>query len=385
MTRTSWDDARRIAYGAAAPLPSESVDLAESLGRRLATPVTARQDIPHYDSSAMDGWAVAGDGPWSLVESGPLTAGAATVVVTGGVIPVGTVGVLRREFGETVGRMLRRTPGARPGEPQLGSHLRPAGAEAARGDLLIAAGIPLNPAHAAVAAAGGHDRVTVTARPRVLLLLTGDEVIESGLPAAGQVRDSYGVMLPAAIEHLGGQIVSRMRVRDTLDATITALGSAEPGHELAIVTGGTGLSDADHVRGALGALGATVLVESVAVRPGSPSMLARLPDGRLVIALAGNPLAAVMGLLTLAAPAIAGFAGAQLAEPTAVRVGAAVAGHPESTVLSPCTVAEGVAALTSWTGSGMLRGLADATAVLVVPPGGTSESGSARALPLPWR
>jgi len=381
--RPSWASAREIARDAAHALATEEVRLADALGRRLATDVTSAQDIPHYASSAMDGWAVAGPGPWRLTGSQHLDDGGATVIATGGVVPAGTTGVLRREFGSVEAGLLRRTADAAEGEPGPGTHVRPAGTEAATGDVLITAGTVINPVHLAVAAAGGHDSVSVVTRPRVALVLTGDEVVDTGLPLPGQVRDSFRYQLPAIIDGLGARVVSTVRARDTLADTVAALGRIGAAHDLVVITGGTGLSDADHVRAALGELGATFLVDSVAMRPGSPSMLARLPDGRLAVALPGNPLAAVMGLLTLIDPLIAGLLGAPPRELMEVRSAQPVRGHPTATLLAPCVLVGGVAETTQWRGSGMLRGLADATAVLVVPPG-NRESGSTYALPLPW-
>ncbi|MEQ7739410.1 hypothetical protein ABQG64_24770, partial [Escherichia coli] len=93
---------------------------------------------------------------------------------------------------------------ARPGEPRTGQHIRKAGEEAAEGDILVKAGVELNPAHLALAALAGHDELRVQGKPLVRLLLTGSEVVGQGLPVPGQVRDTFAPQLPAVVAMLGG-------------------------------------------------------------------------------------------------------------------------------------------------------------------------------------
>lgn len=379
----TWDAAMSISAEAARRLHSETVPLAEAVGRVAAGDIRAAQAIPHYVSSAMDGWAVAGDPPWSLRLAGDATLapGTARSIVTGGVVPAGTAAVLRTEHGALAEGMLR--PGEPFGTPIAGADIRPAGEEAAAGEVLITAGTVLNPAHAAVAAACAQDRLEVVALPRMRLVLTGDEVVESGLPVPGRVRDRIGPMLPAFLRGLGGTVTASQRVADDLDATIAAL-HGEGDSELIITTGGTGGSHADHVRAALDALGAEVLVPSIAVRPGGPAVLARLPDGRLVAGVAGNPLAAIVGILLLAAPAIAIWGGRPApgtGELVAARV---IPGRSGGTSMVPYRRAATGIVAARWIGSGMMRGLADADGIAIVPAGGTAAGDRLRGLTLPW-
>ncbi len=379
----TWDAAMSISADAAPRLRSEIVSLAEAVGRVAARDLHAAQAIPHYVSSAMDGWAVAGDPPWSLLPAGDeaLAPGTARSIVTGGVVPAGTAAVLRTEHGALAEGMLR--PREPFGTPVAGADIRPAGEEAAAGEVLITAGTLLNPAHAAVAAACAHDRVEVVALPRVRLVLTGDEVVESGLPAPGRVRDSFGPMLPAFLRGLGGTVTAAQRVADDLDATIAAFGRGDDS-ELIITTGGTGGSHADHVRAALDALGAEVLVPSIAVRPGGPAMLARLPDGRLVAGVAGNPLAAIVGLLLVAAPTIATQGGRSLLHAVELVAATRIPRRSAGTSMVPYQrVASGIVP-SSWIGSGMMRGLADSDGIAIVPAGGAAEGDRLRGLTLPW-
>ena len=376
----------------ARPLPPVSVPLGEAVGRVAAGDVIALCDVPHYASSAMDGWAVAGAPPWRLLDgsgsaSAPLESGQARTIVTGGLIPQDADGVLRSEHGavRTEGGvvLLDRNADARADEPAAKEHVRPAGEEVTASDTIIHAGTVLNPAHIAVAAVCGHDEVSVLPRPRVSLVLTGDEVVTSGIPEPGHVRDSFGPQLPSFIALLGGEVTASTRLPDNLELLVAAI-TAHPDADLVITTGGTGGSDVDHLHAALSELGATIHIEGVAMRPGGPSLLAELPDGRFLVCLPGNPLAAMMGLLTLAQPLIAGLAG--LPEPAlgSVITGRELTGRPGLVRLLPYRLRDGVAVKSRWFGSGMLRGLAEADGVLIAPSSGAAEGENVAAIPLPW-
>lgn len=165
----NWREARRLAHGAGMPLPFQTIPLADALGQTLAEPVHALQAIPHYASSAMDGWAVNGDAPWTLVSHAPpeehprgrpaphadsgevsLAPGEATFILTGGVVPQNARGILRTEHGSIRGDVLDRNDAARADEPSQHEHVRPAGEEAEEGSEAIPAGVVLNPAQIAL-------------------------------------------------------------------------------------------------------------------------------------------------------------------------------------------------------------------------------------------
>lgn len=366
--RLPWAEARRRASTAADPLGSEHVALDTALGRVLRREVVAGLDIPHYASAAMDGWAVAGAGPWTLRDAGPLSAGTATEIVTGGLLPPGAEAIVRSENAHAEEGILTAD------RPESRDHIRPPAEEARAGDVLIAAGTRLSPAHLALAAAATADLLEVAVRPTVTTVFTGDEVVTTGLPGAGQVRDSFGPTIPAILGMLGAESSAALRIGDDRRATVAALRDAPT--DLVVTTGGTGGSHADHVRRALDDLGADYIVPGLASRPGGPTLLARLPDGRVVLGLAGNPLAAMLGLLSLGDVLVAGFTCRTVPPLVTVPVPDSVRRHPEATRLVP--VRAGLDEV-EWTGAAMMRGLAAATGVLVVPPAGDAEL-----LPLPW-
>ena len=399
-----WSEARHIAFGSASPLPPVAVPLAEAIGRTLSRNVTALQDLPHYASSAMDGWAVNGPGPWLLAGSGHhtslprggdrfLPASSASVIATGGLVPHGADAVLRKESGlvarDTNGnQVLGLHPDAKAGEPRSGQHIRPAGQEAQSGDVLIPAGTVLNPVQVALAAAAGHDTVQVSARPAVAVVLTGAEVVTQGIPAPGQVRDTFGPQLGNVVSLLGGVAGAPQRIGDSFGSWLDALDSPRippAAHaDVIITTGGTGKSGTDHFRAAIDALGGQLLVDGIAMRPGHPAVLAGLPDGRFVVGLPGNPLAALISLLTIGAPLLASLGGAQLPPLQLVMSGCDLEGDPGRTRLVPCRFLSGLAFPVQHTGPGMMRGLAWAEAVMAVPPQGVDSGGPVTVLPLPW-
>ncbi|WP_251024571.1 molybdopterin molybdotransferase MoeA [Arthrobacter sp. ISL-65] len=383
-----------MAFDCAVPLAPVDVPLPLAVGRTLTRDVAALQKLPHYDSSAMDGWAINGGGPWILTDHEPfLFPGRASVIATGGLVPAGAQSILRKESGQIHQNadgslLLRLNDPAKEGEPGPGQHLRPAGEEAAAGEVLIPAGTILNPAHLALAAVAGHDELQVQAKPVVAIVLTGSEVVTQGVPAPGQVRDTFGPQLGTVISLLGGTPAGSLRIGDSYPEWLAALcgSDAFPGRmpDVIITTGGTGCSGTDHFRAAVAALGGRLLLDGIAMRPGHPAVLAELPDGRFVVGLPGNPLAAMMALITLADPLLAALGGRPLNAVGQVTSAADVDPYPGRTRLLPCRFIEGLAFPASHTGPGMMRGLAWADGVMAVPPGGVQSGEPVPVLPLPW-
>ena len=368
--------------------------LPSAAGHTLTRDIAALQKLPHYDSAAMDGWAVNGGGPWVLAGHGAfLSPGCASVIATGGLVPSGAQSILRKESGQIHQNadgslLLRLNDNAKEGEPGPGQHIRPAGEEAGAGEVLIPAGTLLNPAHLALAAVAGHDELQVQPKPVVAIVLTGSEVVTHGVPAPGQVRDTFGPQLGTVISLLGGTPAGSLRIGDSYPEWLAALAGSDafPGRkpDVTITTGGTGCSGTDHFRAAVAALGGRLLLDGIAMRPGHPAVLAELPDGRFVVGLPGNPLAAMMALITLADPLLAALGGRPLSEVGQVTSAADVDPCPGRTRLIPCRFIEGLAFPASHTGSGMMRGLAWADGVMAVPPGGVQSGEPVPVLPLPW-
>ena len=390
----AWSAARQLAFDCAVPLAPVEVPLSSAAGRTLTRDIGALQELPHYDSSAMDGWALSGCGPWILTANKQLLSpGRASVIATGGLVPAGATSILRKESGEihqdaAGNTLLRLGENAKPGEPGQGRHIRPAGEEASAGEVLIPAGTRLNPGHLALAAVAGHDSLQVQGKPLVGIVLTGSEVVTAGVPEPGQVRDAFGPQLGTVISLLGGAAAGSLRIGDSHDDWLAALGGSEafpaPRPDVIITTGGTGRSGTDHFRDAVAALGGRLLLDGIAMRPGHPAVLAELPDGSFVVGLPGNPLAAMMALITIGSPLLEALGGRPLAEVGRVTSAADIDPCPGHTRLIPCRFIEGLAFPSPYTGPGMIRGLASADGVMAVPPGGVLAGEPVPVLPLPW-
>lgn len=154
--------------------------------------------------------------------------------------------------------------------------------------------------------------------------------------------------------------------------------------DVVVTTGGTGHSPADHLHDALDAVGARIVIDGIAMRPGGPTMLAELPDGRFVVGLPGNPLAAMMGVFTVLQPLLAGLQGAGPPTLGRITVGQGISDGRGRTRLIPFLLQDERAVTSTWHGSGMLRGLADAHGVLVCPRTGAQTGDELETLPLPW-
>ncbi|MFE9169211.1 molybdopterin molybdotransferase MoeA [Streptomyces kebangsaanensis] len=377
--------ARAVRAGARrAPVP---VSLDAALGLVLAAPLTALTDLPSFDTSAMDGWAVAGPGPWDVRDEGvlagrgepePLTDGEAVRIATGARVPQDTTAVLRSEYGrtDTQGRLHA------VGEVGHGRDIRPRGQECRNGDQLLPVGTLVTPAVLGLAAAAGYDTLTVVPRPRVDVLVLGDELLTEGLPHDGRIRDALGPMLPPWLRALGAEVTTVRRIGDDAKALHRAV--TRSGADVIVTTGGTAAGPVDHVHPTLRRIDAELLVNGVEVRPGHPMLLARTKENQHLVGLPGNPLAAVSGLLTLAEPLLRTLAARPAPEPYALPLREAVHGHPHDTRLVPVVLRGDHAVPLHYNGPAMLRGVAAADALAVVPPGGARPGQETELLDLPW-
>ena len=380
----SWDDARAAAHAAARPTQHADVPITAGLGLVLAAPLVARIGVPGFDTSMMDGWAVSGDGPWRVVGRvlagsvpAALATGEAIGIATGAPVPAGALAVLRREWGTELDGLL--TPAR---EPEPGEDIRRAGDEAHDGDALLPTGTRVTPPVIGLAALVGLDTLRVHLAPSMEVLVLGDEVVTSGIPEPGHVRDALGVQVLAWSDPWRCERRGVRHVADTLDAHIDALRTSTA--DIVCTTGGTARGPVDHMHAALAALGARLIVDEVRVRPGHPMLLAELPDGRFVVGLPGNPLAAVAAFLTLAEPLLQAMAGLPLGDGDTCATTGPIQAPASDRRLMPARRHGDSATPTEFWGSAMLRGIAQSDCMLVTEPGGAQAGDRVRVLALPW-
>ncbi|MET7282318.1 molybdopterin molybdotransferase MoeA [Kribbella sp. NPDC005582] len=412
----TWDTARRLAHLVGRPRSAVSRALADAVGCMLASPLVAPTAVPPVDRSAMDGYAVRGAGPWRVVghiavdcaAAVELADGHACSITTGAAVPAGATSVVRDEDIELDGSWVRG-----PAEP--GRHIRRAGEECQAGETVLPAGIVVNAPVLGLAASLGLNRLTVIPQPVVAALITGDELVHQGPSTPGRVRDAIGPMLPTPITQAGATPGPILHLPDTRTALLEALSTPQhqpptprdehsppaprdqhstPPHpasnsaDLILVSGSSAAGPADHLRAVLREVGAELVVDGVECRPGHPQAVARLGDGRVVVGLPGNPLAALSAFLTVGVAAILGLRGLPLPALPIASIPGGVACHPHSTRLVPVRVTPQGAVPVGHGGSAMLRGAAGADALAVVDPG-PAEAIAARLLPLdpgvrPW-
>jgi molybdopterin molybdotransferase len=396
---TPWPEAIRAAWTAGrdtAPEPAW-LPLAETDGLVLAEPLAPRTDLPAFPTSSVDGWAVRGPGPWRVtghVLAGgtppPLTTdGECVEIATGAMVPAGTSAIVRTENSSVTGD--GRVTGIARDRPEW----REPGEEAAAGEQLVAAGAVVTPGVAGLAAACGWDALPVRRAPRAAVLVFGDELLTEGVPGAGRVRDALGPQVPGWLRRIGAAVDGPAVGPgvDTHQAHVGAIATAiERGADLICTTGGTMRGPVDHLHPALAELGASYVVDAVSVRPGFPMLLATVPAGAgrtaLLAGLPGNPQSAVVALMSLVAPAVAGWRGrpgpAMETYPR-VRLGAPAGGRGKDTHLVLVRRGtDGAAHPLPHAGSAMLRGLAQAVGFAVVAPGVDARAGDEVPLvPLP--
>lgn len=368
-----WTRARELAWvtGAEGGQPMAEEPLDGALGATLGADLVSAVDVPVLDSAAMDGYAVAGGGPWTVLgrslagRRGPvvrLDPGEAVEVATGAVVPEGTTAVLPWERATVSSGRVR-------GAAETGRHIRRKGETTPAGALAARRGSPVTPALLGLAASLGLDTLPVV-RPAVRVLVTGDEVVREGRPRPGTVRDAIGPLLPGLVAWAGGRCLPPLAVADRGRDTARALEASGPS-EVVAVCGSSSAGPADHLRPVLAALGARMVVDGVACRPGHPQVLAVLPSGTVVVGLPGNPGAALAAALTLLVPVLAGRADRR--DPAhlgrRVRLIGPTRPHPTDTRLVPVRVSRDLAVELPGTGSADLRAAAVADALAVVPPG----------------
>lgn len=319
-TLLTVDEALRRILERVRPLAPERLPLSSAAGRVLSGDATAVVDLPRFASSAMDGFAVrAADAPGPLrvvasVAAGrpaeaSLATGEAMTIATGGVVPTGADAVVAVELATVDGDAVTIPVGVSPG-----LNVRAAAGDVRAGGLAVPGGLVLTPARLASLAAAGVSEVDVARRPRAVVIATGSELRGLGERLSpGEIYESNGAMLVAALAEAGALVDSARVVADDPAAHRAALGEALAA-DVVVTSGGVSVGPHDLVRETLRELGVEEVFWGVAMRPGKPLAFGVGPNG-LTFGLPGNPVSSLVGFVLFVRPAIRALQGEADPEP----------------------------------------------------------------------
>jgi molybdopterin molybdotransferase len=305
----------------------------------------------------------------------PVKPGAAVRISTGGQLPEGADAVVPVE------RATVSNGGVQVPETSPGQNVRLAGEDISPGAVVLGAGVTLGPAELGVAASVGRAEVRVARRPRVAVLVTGDELTPPGEPLPpGGIYSSNGFALVAQVERAGAEAAGRTSVADDPDGTRDAIAAALDQADVVVVSGGVSVGPHDHVKQALRDLGVEERFWGVRLRPGKPTWFG-VRDGTLAFGLPGNPVSAMVTFQLFARPALAALQGAPPEAPRATAtLDEAVPRNPEreqAVRVRLRRAGDGLAARpTGMQGSHMLTSMLGADGLALIAPGeGAAEAG----------
>ncbi|MFK8182628.1 MAG: gephyrin-like molybdotransferase Glp [Phormidesmis sp.] len=316
-------EAERLIFTLITPIQeTETIELIgterDLLKRVLAEPVRSKLDFPHWDNSAMDGYAVRAEDvnqvpvtleiieeiPAGTVPKKTVETGQAARILTGAVLPAGADTVVMQEETERDGSQVKILK-----SPISGSFVRKRGSFSKVGETLLGAGCAIAPTEIALLAAAQQTKVSVYRQPRVAILSTGNELVSANQPLGpGQIVDSNQYALTALVAQTGALPIPLGIVSDDRAAVKTAIASALSQADIVISSGGVSVGDYDYIDDVLAELGATLHIRAVAVKPGKPLTVATL-NQQLYFGLPGNPASAMVGFWRFVAPAIAKLSG----------------------------------------------------------------------------
>jgi molybdopterin molybdotransferase len=300
----------------AGTLEAQDTELLSSLGRVLAQDIYAKDSLPPFDKSAMDGYAVRSEDGMRLrvtdvVRAGGdlpegLKPGEAFKIMTGAPVPVGADAVVKKEDTEVEGEfVLLRKPA------KAGQNILKSGEEIREGDLALRKGSTIRPAEIGLLASLGYSRVRTYRTPRIALLVTGDELVgvEEKLEP-GKIRNCNEYSISAMAGELNAEVISYGIVRDDPEEIMGKMKEAFSRADIVVSTGGASVGDYDYVGMTLEKLGADMKFSAVAVKPGKPVIFATY-GGKLFFGLPGNPLSVINTFEEFISPAVKKMMGKQ--------------------------------------------------------------------------
>lgn len=357
-------------FALARPLDAETVAVDTALGRYLAADLLARRTQPSRDLSAMDGFAVAGPGPWRIIGearagadfAGSLRAGEAIRISTGAASPEGTGGIVMVEDGVVAADRLTSTVAPNPG------HIRRRGFDFMENAVLLGKGTRIGAPQLALTRAAGHGELAVAQLPRLAVIECGDELVANpGDCPPDRLPASNGAMV-AAMAAEAGAVVQRIGpLLDDRDALARAFADAGEA-DVIVTTAGASVGAHDHVDGALEDWGAELAFWRVAIRPGKPLLVAQR-GAQLVLGLPGNPVSAFTTAYLFLLPLLRALQGSVRPQPAAIPIplGEAIEAGGERREFRRARLVDGTAHPLPERDSSALRTLAEAALLIDRP------------------
>lgn len=362
-----------------APLPSEQIFFQEALGRTLREPLISDRPFPPFDRVTMDGIAcrsadlslgpltIQGLHPAGNPVPAPLVPCHCWQIMTGAVLPSDCDTIIPVEEMTITGSSVTLSAEC---QPLAGKFIHRKGSDCPEGTPLLTVGTVLHPSHLGLAATIGATELTVTKRPRVSILTTGDElVLPSETPLPHQLRQSNGPALLAACQHLTS--AHHQHLPDDLDATISALEAALPASDLILLSGGISKGKKDYIRPALESLIGPPTFHGIAQRPGKPlAYWQSSSKNPPLFALPGNPNSTLTTFYRYALPALNLLAGNESANVILLPLQDPLSPHPTLTLFLPATLAAtGDLQVHTPQNSGDFAAALTATGFIEIPPG----------------
>lgn len=382
----SVSEAIQVVLRETRPLPPEQIPLEECFGRVLAEDVFADSDLPPFNRSQMDGYAVRAEdtstAPVKLRIAGEsaagkgwrqeMKAGEAVRIMTGAPVPTGADAVQQVELTREHQDIVEILAAVQPGRSIVNR-----GREIEAGQKVLSAGERITAAMVAVLAAFGYAKVSVGRQPRVAVLATGSELVGvDQQPEQDQIRDSNNYSISAFARLTGARVDRLPLARDETKALKETIAAAAETADVIVTSGGVSMGVYDFTKTALQELQAEVFFEKVALRPGKPTVFARLPNGCLVFGLPGNPVSVSVTFHLFARPALLAMQGALESSDQYewATISRGVKGSADRESYLPAqlsTNSNGVLLAESlkWGGSSDFVAFARATALIIIPAG----------------
>jgi len=323
----SYEDAMKDLLSHIKPCPIEKVEVSKAFNRVLAVNIVSEIDVPHFERSAMDGYAIHSEDSFGAspknpkklkligtIEIGELSdltvnKGEAIRISTGAALPKGADSVIKIEEtnieGETIFLHISITPG---------KNVSKKGEDILKGTLALHQGTELKSEHVALLCSLGNDTINVRVKPKASIFATGNELIEVGKPLeSNKIYNSNSPMISNLVRQYGGLVIREDTIKDDKNLIRNALLNAIIDSQIVIFTGGTSVGTKDFLPEVIQELG-SIITHGIAMRPGSPILIGSLKNS-LIFCLPGTPVAAYIGFLTIAGPALKKMLGCTKIDP----------------------------------------------------------------------